>query len=198
MLTRRNLIEGAAAVVGLAAVGGAGVAFASEAEPLRPPGAQDADHFVGSCIRCDRCRTACPTGVIGVAALEEGLVHVRTPKMEFRLGYCDTCDGAYRCAEVCPVGSIGPFDTAVDRIGVAVVDPAVCLTYGISGSCPANCVDACPAECLSINDEGRLVVDDTACWGCGACEYYCVSDSYGVYEATGNRGINIVREAEAL
>lgn len=195
MLTRRNLIEGAGVTVALVALGGAGVAFAGEEDPLRPPGAQDEAHFIGTCVRCDRCRTVCPTGVIGVAVVEDGLVHARTPKMEFRLGFCDECGGEYLCAQACPAGSFKPFDVARDKIGVAVVDPDVCLTYGISGSCSADCIDPCPAECLSINEEGRLVVDPDPCWGCGACEYFCVSDSYGVYEATGHRGINILREA---
>ena len=194
MLTRRNVLEGAAAVVGLAAVGGVGVAFAGETAPLRPPGAQDEEHFIGTCIRCDRCRTACPTGAIGVATVEDGFVNMRTPKMEFLLGPCDECGGEYRCAEVCPVGSILPFDKTTEKMGMAVIDPNVCLTYGISGSCSADCIPACPEEALSINEEGRLVLNEDACWGCGACEYYCVSDSYGSYEAAGHRGISIVRE----
>lgn len=194
MLTRRNVVEGAVAVAALAVVGGAGVAFAGETDPLRPPGAQDEERFIGTCVRCDRCRTVCPTGAIGVATVEDGLVHMRTPKMEFLLGYCDECGGEYRCAQVCPAGSFGSFDKTTDKIGVAVIDPAVCLTYGISGSCSADCIPACPEDALSINDEGRLVLDPDPCWGCGACEYHCVSDSYGVYEAAGHRGIVIVRE----
>ena len=194
MLTRRNLVEGAAAVVALAAVGGVGVAFAGETAPLRPPGAQDEAHFISTCIRCDRCRTVCPTGAIGVATVEDGFVNMRTPKMEFLLGPCDECGGEYRCAEVCPVGSILPFDKTVDKLGIAVIDPDVCLTYGISGSCSADCIPACPEEALSISEEGRLVLNERACWGCGACEYRCVSDSYGVYEDAGHRGIYIARE----
>lgn len=197
MLTRRNLIEGAGAVAAIAAVGGVSVAFAGQGEvPMRPPGAQDEERFIGSCVRCDRCRSVCPTNVIGVSAIEDGLINVRTPKMEFRLGCCDTCGGAYKCAEVCPMGSIAAFDTQRDRIGVAVIDTSVCLTYGISGSCSANCIDPCPEQALRIDDDGRLVLDEAVCWGCGACEYYCVSDSYGAYTATGNRGINVVRTRE--
>lgn len=195
MLTRRNLLEGACATLALAAVGGVGVAFAGESAPLRPPGTGDEDHLLGTCIRCDRCRSVCPRDAIGVATVEDGLINARTPKMEFRKGYCDECGGDRLCATVCPVGSIRPFEEGYERIGVAVIDPQVCLTYGISGSCPANCIDACPVDALSIDDNGRLAIDAEPCWGCGACEYHCISDSYGVYEGTGNRGINVVKSA---
>lgn len=195
MLTRRSLLEGAGATVALLAVGGVGVAFAAEEDPLRPPGAQDEQRFIATCVRCDRCRSVCPTRAIGVATVEEGLLNVRTPVMEFRLGYCDECGGEYRCVEACPAGSLLPFDKTREKIGVAVVRPEVCLTYGVSGSCSADCVTACPEDALRIDEGGRLVVDPDPCWGCGACEYYCVSDSYGIYEDTGTRGIAIVREA---
>ena len=195
MLTRRHLLEGAGVTAVMLAVGGAGVALAGEEAPLRPPGAQDESRFTAACVRCDRCRSVCPTNVIGVGTLEEGLVNMRTPVMEFRLGYCDECGGEYLCEQVCPAGAIVAFNPAVEKLGIAVVDPGTCLTYGVSGACSANCVPACPVDALRINEEGRLVVDTDPCWGCGACEYYCVSDSYGVFEATGNRGINIVREA---
>ena len=194
MLTRRNLFEGAGATAALLAVGGVAAVAGPDTDPLRPPGAQDEERFIGTCIRCDRCRSVCPTGAIGVATVEEGLVNVRTPVMEFRLGYCDECDGAYRCQQVCPAGSFTAFDPETDKLGVAVIDQDVCLTYGISGACSADCIPVCPVDALSIDDAGRLVLDPEPCWGCGACEYYCVSDSYGVFKGTGNRGINIVRE----
>lgn len=191
MLTRRSLVEGIGATAALAVVGG-GVKLAGQTTPMRPPGAQDEAHFIGTCVRCDRCRSVCPTKAIGVAAFDDGLINLRTPTMEFRIGYCNECEGEYKCAEVCPVGSLLPFDKKKEKIGMAVIDEAVCLTYGISGKCSADCIPACPEEALSIGEDGRLTLVEDLCWGCGACEYFCVSDSYGSYEGTGNRGINIV------
>lgn len=192
MITRRNLLQGLCATTALVAVGGISIASAGEA-PLRPPGAEDETRFIGSCIRCDRCRSACPTKAIGVATLEDGLINMRTPKMEFRLGYCDECGGSPKCYEVCPVDSFLPLDGGHRKIGLAAIDTSVCLTYGISGRCPANCIPACPEGALSIDEGGHLVLKEELCWGCGACEYHCVSDSYGSFEKTGSRGINIVK-----
>ena len=44
-----------------------------------------------------------------------------------------------------------------------------------------------------VTEEGRLVLDESLCWGCGACEYFCVSDSYQAYSGSARRGINIVK-----
>lgn len=196
MLTRRNLIEGIGATAVLAAVGGAGVALTGQEPPMRPPGGQDEERFIGTCVRCDRCRSVCPTNVIGVSTFNDGLINLRSPKMEFRIGYCNECDGVYKCVDVCPVGSLVRFDKREERIGVAAIDESVCLTYGISGKCSADCISACPEEALSIDENGRLYLRDELCWGCGACEYFCVSDSYGAYEGSGSRGISIVRSEQ--
>ena len=160
---------------------------------MRPPGAQDEARLWGACIKCDRCRSVCPEGVIDVAHLEDGLVNARTPVMDFKKGYCTFCDGAYKCAEVCPTEAIRfGFDPACDKIGMAVVDSEECLLYRSgSGRCSKECIDACAYEALSIDDSGHLRVDVDACNGCGACEHACPSSSYGSYTGSSRRGINI-------
>lgn len=191
LMTRRRFAEGVAGVALLVAFGATGRAFAGEASLMRPPGGQSAELLYGACIRCDRCRSACPQGVIDVATIEDGLIEMRTPKMNFHLGYCDECGGEYRCVEACTAGALRPFDKAVDRIGIAVIDFDRCETYGISARCKAECVSACPEQALSLNESGRLVINDALCWGCGACEYVCPSNSYRVYDGSTERGINI-------
>lgn len=191
MLTRRGLVQGAVGATALVALGGASRAFGLPTDALRPPGAQDDERFWGSCIRCDRCRGVCPTRAIGVAKLEDGVTAARAPKMEFRLGYCDTCDGAYHCIASCPTGALKSFDPSVDKLGMAVIDQGKCETYGLSASCDTECIDVCSAEALSLDDGGRLIVDEGACWGCGACEYVCPANAYRAYDGSTGRGINI-------
>ena len=73
-ITRRGVLVGAGAVAGMFAVGGA--AYALEGEDrglLRPPGAQDEAHFRATCLKCNRCETACPQHCLRTGVLEDGL-----------------------------------------------------------------------------------------------------------------------------
>lgn len=190
-ISRREVVRGAvAAGVVVAFGGGVKYAFGSETT-LHPPGAQDRARFASLCIRCDRCRSACPTGAIGVGKLEDGVLEARLPKMEFRLAWCDTCDGAYRCIASCPTGALDAFDPAYDKIGVAVVDTTSCQLYTYSKQCNKPCIDICPAHAVSVDGEGGLVVDQGACWGCGACEYVCPTNAYRTYDGNPSRGLNV-------
>lgn len=195
-LTRRSLVLGGVGVASMLAVGGAAVFLIGDRPLLRPPGGQDEDRLWGACIKCDRCRSACPTNVVDVAHLEEGLVNARTPKMGFRKGYCDFCKDreAFRCVDSCPTGALAlGFDPYQDKIGMAYVDTDECLLYR-SGShrCPRPCVDACEFDALIYDAAtNRLTVVEEKCNGCGACEYVCISSSYGSYTGSGKRGINV-------
>ena len=189
--SRRAVVLGAAGIAAGLALGGVASAFGAEKEFLRPPGGQDARLFSALCIRCDRCRSACHTDAIGIMDVEESLTFARTPVMRFRLGYCDMCDGDFKCIASCPTGALGAFDPLADRMGIARVDTDICLLYSRSAHCDARCVSACAYDALTLTDAGRLSVDEGKCNGCGACEYVCVSKSYGSYGATGNRGINV-------
>lgn len=192
-LSRRSLVIGAVGVAGMFAIGGAGKALAGDSSLLRPPGAQDEALMHGACIKCDRCRSVCPEGVIDVAHLEDGVLNARTPKMNFRKGACTFCDGAFKCAEVCPTSAIAfGFDPWSNKIGVAVLDTDQCLLYRSgSGKCSKECATACPYDAIHADETGRIVISETACNGCGACEHACPSASYGGFTGSQRRGINV-------
>lgn len=176
---------GAAAV--FAAFGGAVKAAdgASETALVRPPGAQDELHLLASCVKCDRCRSVCHTGVIGVAEVGDGFLRARTPKLNFHRGSCDFCGD---CLRVCPTGAIGPFDPDVDKMGVAVVQKDRCLSY--FQGCTV-CEDSCAFDALAFVD-GHPVVDGDACNGCGQCEFECTALVYGTFAGGTRRGIVVV------
>lgn len=187
-ISRRGFVAGAVGAAGLLAIGGAGVAVGEPAGRtlLRPPGGQDEARFVGECIRCDRCRSVCPQGIVVTASLEDGLKNVRTPRLDFRRGFCNFCD---KCVEVCPTSALVPFDESREKIGAAVVDQDECIAWS-SGGCRA-CIDACPYGAISSDGAGRPIVDEAACNGCGLCENVCPSSTYGSYTGTGKRGVNV-------
>lgn len=186
-LTRRGFIAGAAGGVALVALGA--VKLAPNTPLVRPPGADGGDGFFGTCIRCAKCMEVCPNGVIVPAHIEDGIVSVRTPRLNFsiaearlggKLGWCDHCeqeaDGTARCVEVCPSGALSEaFDKpfADMRLGVAVIERDWCLAWLLKGC--AICKNACPRDAIVFDEHNRPIVVEDACNGCGACEQACVS-----------------------
>lgn len=206
VVSRRSLLAGAAGAAMLLGLGG-GARYAwavSEHELLRPPGGQDAERLTSLCIHCDRCRQACPMGAIESCSIEDGLLNVRTPKVNFRqsavqrtlgtneyheatTGYCNFCDpdgtgcATKKCIAACPTGALAAFDETCESIGKAVIDPVFCINYPQMGQSPTGCrlcIDACSYEAIVMNDLQRPEVIADMCNGCGKCEMVCPSGTY--------------------
>lgn len=193
--TRRTLVQGGALVAATLCFGGTVRAFAASSTPaLRPPTAQDEARLFGTCLKCERCRSVCPTNAIRTGLLEDGVLSLRTPLMDFHKGMCDFCG---RCAEVCPTGSIRAMSPSLDRIGVALVDEERCIAWS-SGSACLVCVEACPTGALALDSSGRPELDQSLCNGCGACEHACPSNSYRAFTGGRLRGINVVPASAAM
>ena len=188
-LTRRTLVQGGVLVAATLCLGGTARAFADAGAPaLRPPTAQDERLLFGTCLKCERCRSVCPTNAIRTGLLEDGILSLRTPLMDFHKGMCDFCG---RCAEVCPTGSIRAMSPAVNRIGVALVDEERCIAWTSGSSCLV-CVEACPTGALALDSSGSPVLDQSLCNGCGACEHACPSNSFRAFSGSRSRGINVI------
>lgn len=142
---RRRVLQGTAAVTGVAALFALGAAAsADDAEDLefskravRPPGSVEESEFLARCLRCDRCRSVCHTSVIGMTDWSDGLVRMRTPVLDFRLGHCDFCG---LCAEVCPTGAILPFPKETTKVGLAVLtERCIALRTAACRVCEEKC-----------------------------------------------------------
>ena len=139
-----------------------------------------------ACIKCDRCRSVCPTGVIGVGHVEDGLLNARTPVLDFRRGICDFCG---LCQRVCPTGAIGNFDETAEKIGMAIVQTDRCIAY--FDGC-RECSDACPYDAITLDEGSHPVVDPEHCNGCGVCENICPALVYRSFSGGTRRGIQVV------
>ena len=184
----------------------------TSAKPLcRPPGGQDEDRLYSLCIRCERCYEACPENVITPAHLEDGIIGVRMPTMNFSKNYCDFCEkgngGHPKCVEVCPTGALAlgasdqpPALSCV--IGQAVIDINSCLAYRDTGC--RYCYDACRdagMDAISIESDAygaRPLVDASKCNGCGACQAACVSLQGGLLASGTTEVAIVVRPVDAL
>lgn len=198
-VSRRELCVGAG---GAAVVLGLGcLRFLDEGNLVRPPGGQDEDRLRATCIRCQRCVSACPRGVITPACVEDGVLNMRTPVLDFSQDWCDWCaeanGGDPLCVRACPVGALrlpdgAERDTLV--LGLAELRSDWCLAYRLAGC--RFCSDACEFDAIELDDAGRPHLVLEKCVGCGACEAVCVSLRNGSIAAGATGRAMTVRPCE--
>lgn len=170
---------------------------------LRPPGSVREKDFLSRCLRCGQCVKACPTSFIQPALFEAGVEGLWTPVLDPGAGACDY--ECRRCTIVCPSRAIETLtldEKKRFKIGTAIVDKSLCLTYADGINCTA-CQERCPIPEKAIrfrpidaaDYRGRTVlirqiyVVPDLCTGCGICQNVCPRD--------GSPGIFIIPEDEA-
>ncbi|MGV8084368.1 MAG: 4Fe-4S dicluster domain-containing protein [Coriobacteriia bacterium] len=199
--SRKTFLEVTGAAAATLGLGGVARVLKRGHSPLRPPGGQDEVSFISRCLKCDRCRSVCPTSVIGVAHLEDGIIDARTPKLNFKLGYCTFCG---KCVEVCPTEALVPFETETTTFGSESVNKPVSLVVGLAvvrkDRCLAwlaptpgctQCSQQCPYDAISLDKIKRPIVDESKCNGCGLCEYVCPALQLRSYIGGTIRGIEV-------
>ena len=203
-VSRRSLLIGAGGTAALLGLGA--LRYAGHNPLVRPPGGQDESHLVSACIRCERCYEACPRRVIVPAHVEDGLLGMRTPALDFGSGWCDFCaegnGGVPQCVEVCPTEALALPEGATAEgtvLGLAVIDEQQCLAFR-NTSCKF-CYDAYPYDAIELSTENKnpwpRVVEDR-CNGCGACESVCVSLESGSIASGATERAIVVRPLETL
>ena len=201
VITRRNLCVGLGGTAALAALGG--LRLTGPEKLVRPPGGQDEERLISACIRCEKCYEVCPHGVIAPAHIEDGVVNMRTPVMNFDAAWCDWCaeanGGVPLCVECCPTEALALPAGAVEEttvLGVAVIKEDWCLAYRLTGC--RFCYDACEFEAIELDSESRPSVVADRCNGCGACESVCVSLRNGsISSGATSRAVIVVPDTEA-
>lgn len=206
-MTRRTLclgIGGAAVMLGLG-----GLKLANSQAIIRPPGGQDEDRLIGACIRCEKCYEACPRHVIKPAKIEDGLLGMRSPQLDFSADYCDFCaeenGGVPLCVASCPTEALqlpAGADAHNTIIGLAEIDRKTCLAFRDTGC--HFCFDACRDagyDAIQLDGNGyspRPYVIEDKCVGCGACESVCVSLQQGSIVVGATERAIVVRPASSL
>ena len=159
--------------------------------PLTPPGSLSFDHFAQHCTGCQLCVSECPNDVLRPST---DLMHLMLPTMSYERGHCrPECT---RCSEVCPAGAIKLVDKPEKssiQIGHAVWIKKNCVVLTDEVEC-GNCARHCPAGAIEMvpldeNDEESPMVpaiNETACIGCGACEYVCPSRPFSAIYVEGH------------
>jgi ferredoxin-type protein NapG len=161
------------------------------ADAIRPPGAIEEDHFLGSCIRCGLCVRDCPYDILKLAKPEDGIA-TGTPYFNARTGPCEMCEDI-PCVKACPTTALDSKLTNIDdaRMGLAVlIDQETCLNF-LGLRCEV-CYRVCPvideAITLELRHNKRSgthtmflpTVHSSRCTGCGKCEKACVLEESAI------------------
>ena len=159
--------------------------------PLTPPGSLSFQNLSTRCTGCQLCVSECPNQVLRPSS---DLMHLMQPTMSYEHGYCrPECT---RCSEVCPAGAIIKVDKAEKssvQIGHAVWIKKNCVVLTDEVEC-GNCARHCPSGAIemvpldSANEESPMVpaINESACIGCGACEYVCPSRPFSAIYVEGH------------
>jgi MauM/NapG family ferredoxin protein len=182
-LPRREYLLSLAGGVGLGLLLRGRDGAATEATPIRPPGAANEGRLADLCIRCGECVRGCPTGGLKHATTEAGPLLFQTPVLSGRDGGC-----AYECnacGRACPTGAIEELPLEAkqhQRLGVAEVDFGRCVPATRKQPC-LLCYAACPVLAIELAPVGRVKdrgdqlmvpwIRDDVCIGCGLCEARC-------------------------
>lgn len=148
---------------------------------VTPPGTESRDDFLRRCTSCQLCVGKCPQQVLRPAVTEYGILHPMQPYMNFEASFCrEVCN---LCTTVCPTGALRPLSVEEKKtaaIGKAKFLLQNCVTQTDGVNCGA-CSRKCPAEAITMvgyNNTEIPQIDESACTGCGKCEYVCPATPY--------------------
>ena len=159
--------------------------------PLTPPGSLSDKNLSQRCTGCQLCVSECPNHVLRPST---DLMHLMQPTMSYERGFCrPECT---RCSDVCPAGAIRPLDDIEKssiQIGHAVWIKKNCSPVTKGVEC-GNCANHCPAgaiEMVALDEEDEEspfvpAINESACIGCGACEYVCPSRPFSAIYVEGH------------
>lgn len=134
---------------------------------LRPPGAVEEASFLAGCTRCSECIKACPhDAIVPAPARLRGASG--TPMIAPDRQPCHMCDD-FPCISACEPNVLSTLVPVM--MGTARVVEHLCLAY--HGTMCTVCSEQCPVDGAIDVVNGRPVVREEVCTGCGTCRHVC-------------------------
>lgn len=144
-----------------------------ERDFFRPPGAVNELEFLTTCNRCGRCKDQCPEKIINLFSISASPKLVNTPYLKPNESPCTFCQ---KCIEVCPTEALSLSRSM--KIGTAKIMKNTCLGYK-NVMCDF-CVYSCPEKGAIQLQNGKPVINEELCTGCGQCVSACISEVKGI------------------
>ncbi len=148
----------------------------------RPPGAVDEPAFLAGCTRCGDCIKVCPAEAIVLAPEPNGRA-AGTPTINPMTAPCVMCEDP-PCIHACEPGVLS-FDAPL-KMGTASIRKPYCLPH--RGTTCTVCSERCPVEGAIEVVDGKPVIDEATCTGCGVCQHVCPAPYKGVLILPRERG----------
>lgn len=154
-----------------------------EAPVIRPPGVNDKDKFLKTCVRCGNCMKVCITNGLHPTLLKSGIEGLWSPQLVPEIGYCEY--NCTLCGEVCPTKAIPELtldQKKKESLGLAIIDESICYPHSQDKQCIV-CEEHCPISEKAIKLKEKITVsgeviklpyvDKDLCVGCGICQNKC-------------------------
>ena len=83
------------------------------------------------------------------------------------------CSGCRRCEVACSIHHEGKIWPEASRIRVFMLVPGVEIPHLCAQCDDAPCIDSCPVNALSVNEDTGAIIVDESCTACGNCIRAC-------------------------
>ena len=150
---------------------------------IRPPWSINELEFTEQCTRCYKCAESCPSNLIvkGMGGY---------PEISFIRQGCDYCEA---CARSCPedVLNINHFNKKNPWQQQASINDEC---FSMRGIVCRSCGEVCEARAIEfklvVGGKSQLILNTTACNGCGECVHVCPADAITVHKINLNESIS--------
>ena len=109
-------------------------------------------------------------------AEEAGLVHKAFhPGSKESRPETSICNCCKDCCDTLNVWRDGALPLVNSTYYLSVIDQETCTGCG-------TCVDRCPTEAITLNEDEKAVRNESACFGCGICARFCPEEAIALQE----------------
>jgi ferredoxin len=109
-------------------------------------------------------------------AEEAGLVHKAFhPNSKVSRPETSICNCCKDCCDTLRLWRDGAFPLINSTYYLSVIDEELCTGCGV-------CVERCPTDAITLNDDGKAERDESSCFGCGICARFCPEEAVSLKE----------------